>query len=112
MSKPPECTLIPVHATDRCAGHLRRTAAGFLAYDRDDRIIGIFTSTGVKSRGQTRRIGLKRGVRLVLSFAAKNWLVNANPLCARHNMSLGRRAKKKARQFDLTPRSPEPRICS
>ena len=28
---------------------------------------------GVKSRGQTRRIGLKRGVRFVLSFAAKNW---------------------------------------
>ena len=26
---------------------------------------------GVKSRGQTRRIGLKRGVRFVLLFAAK-----------------------------------------
>ena len=33
---------------------------------------------GVKSRGQTRRIGLKRGVGFVLSFADKNWLVNAN----------------------------------
>jgi hypothetical protein len=45
MSKPSECTLIPVHAADRCAGHLRRTAAGFLAYDCNDKIIGIFTNT-------------------------------------------------------------------
>jgi hypothetical protein len=45
MSKPPECQLIPVHATDRCAGHLRRTARGFLAYDCNDKPIGIFTST-------------------------------------------------------------------
>jgi hypothetical protein len=36
-----------------------------------------------------------------LSFAAKNWLVNANPLRTRHNMSLGRRPKERARQFDL-----------
>jgi hypothetical protein len=26
MSKPPECTLMPVHGQAGCAGHLRRTA--------------------------------------------------------------------------------------
>ena len=45
MSKPPECTLIPVHATDRCAGHLRHTHRGFVAYDCNDKPIGIFTNT-------------------------------------------------------------------
>ena len=45
MSKPPEPTLIPVHATDRCAGHLRRTYRGFVAYDCNDKPIGIFTNT-------------------------------------------------------------------
>ncbi|MFZ0653447.1 MAG: hypothetical protein WCD60_01925 [Pseudolabrys sp.] len=45
MSKPPECTLIPVHATDRCAGHLRRTHRGFVAYDCNDKPIGIFANT-------------------------------------------------------------------
>jgi hypothetical protein len=41
----PDCPLIPVHATSGCAGHLRRTARGFLAYDCDDKPIGIFTNT-------------------------------------------------------------------
>jgi hypothetical protein len=45
VSTQPECALIPVHATSGCAGHLRRTARGLVAYDRQDKIIGIFTNT-------------------------------------------------------------------
>jgi hypothetical protein len=33
-------TLVPVHGTHGCAGHLLRSAKGFRAYDSDDREIG------------------------------------------------------------------------
>lgn len=44
MSKQ-EFPLVPVHGQAGCAGHLRRTAHGFVAYDCNDKPIGIFTST-------------------------------------------------------------------
>jgi hypothetical protein len=45
VSKQPDCPLIPVLATSGCAGHLRRTPRGFVAYDCNDKPIGIFTNT-------------------------------------------------------------------
>lgn len=33
-------TLVPVHGTHGCAGHLLRSAKGFRAYDSDNREIG------------------------------------------------------------------------
>jgi hypothetical protein len=42
MSK--ECQLV-VHSTVGCVGHLRRTARGFVAYDANDKPVGIFADT-------------------------------------------------------------------
>jgi hypothetical protein len=35
-------TLMPVFDTSGCCGHLLRTAKGIKAYDRVDRLVGIF----------------------------------------------------------------------
>jgi hypothetical protein len=50
MSKQPECALIPIHATSGCAGHLRRTARGFVAYDANDKPVGIFADTDLAAQ--------------------------------------------------------------
>ena len=40
-------TLIPVHGTHGCVGHLIRTAKGFKTYDAADRLVGVYDTANL-----------------------------------------------------------------
>lgn len=54
MTKQTDCPLVPVFGEAGMAGHLLRSARGIVAYDRNDKIIGMFASVNAWHGGIAR----------------------------------------------------------